>query len=267
MIPKVIHYCWFGRNPKPKLFKKCLKSWKKYCPDYKIVEWNEDNFDISSNLYTKQAYENKKWAFVTDYVRLYALYNFGGVYMDTDVEVVKPIDEFLKHEAFSGFENQTSIPTGIMGAEKGNPLFKQLLDYYTDKAFIVDGEMDMITNVATITKMLSDKGFIPNNNYQVVEGFALYPFDYFCPHDYETGVLNVTNNTYTIHHFAGSWLPEEIQKEDRYRFRVANLQRKYGERVASIYGSYHRVNQTSGLSGVLKYTMHLIRGRFRGLSK
>ena len=107
MIPKIIHYCWFGGKPKPELAEKCIESWKKFCPDYEIVEWNEGNFNINSNLYVKQAYEAKKYAFVTDYVRLYALYTQGGIYMDTDVMVLKPLDEYLNHEAFSGFESKT----------------------------------------------------------------------------------------------------------------------------------------------------------------
>ena len=117
-IPKVILYCWFGRGEKPELAKKCIESWKKYCPDYEFKEWNEDNFDIHSNKYVEQAYNARKFAFVTDYVRLYALYYEGGVYMDTDVEVLKPIDEFLKHKAFSSFENNNTIPTGLMASEK-----------------------------------------------------------------------------------------------------------------------------------------------------
>ena len=126
MIPKTIHYCWFGGNPLPKLAKKCIKSWKKYCPDFEIIEWNEANFDISSApLYVRQAYEAKKWAFVTDYVRLYALTSYGGIYMDTDVEVIKPLDFFLNHDAFSGFESEKSIPTGIMASKKGNIWVKE----------------------------------------------------------------------------------------------------------------------------------------------
>jgi len=136
MIPKTIHYCWFGRNPKPKLAQKCIKSWKKYCPDYEIIEWNEDNFDIASApLYVRQAYEAKKWAFVTDYVRLSAMTKFGGVYMDTDVEVVKPLDRFLNHDAVSGYESESCIPTGLMACREGFPLFLEFLHYYDEASF------------------------------------------------------------------------------------------------------------------------------------
>jgi hypothetical protein len=209
MIPKKIHYCWFGGNPLPKAALKCINSWKKHCPDYEIIEWNEKNFDISSApLYVKQAYENKKYAFVSDYVRLYAMYNYGGIYMDTDVEVTKNLDKFLHHEGFSGFEDDTQIPTGIMASEKNFKPFSYLLNYYEDKSFInPDESFNMITNVKIITEMLSKKGFVPNGEFQTVEGFALYPKDYFCPFNNTTGILNDTKNTHTIHWFNKSWVP------------------------------------------------------------
>ena len=130
MIPKKIHYCWFGRGEKPELALKCIESWKKYLPDYELKEWNEDIFDISRNQYVREAYENRKFAFVTDYVRLYAIYTEGGIYMDTDVEVVGRFDKFLHHHAFSGFETDGNVPTGMMAAEKGSVWAKDLLDQY-----------------------------------------------------------------------------------------------------------------------------------------
>ena len=130
MIPKIIHYCWFGGNPLSDLAQKCIDSWKKYCPDYEIKEWNESNFDLNSCDYVREAYQAKKWAFVTDYVRLYAMVTEGGIYMDTDVEVIRPLDSFLSNRAFSGFEDETNIPTGIMACEKGFPLFEELLEEY-----------------------------------------------------------------------------------------------------------------------------------------
>ena len=128
MIPKIIHYCWYGGKELPGLAMYCIESWKKFCPDYKIIRWDETNTNLQENEYIKEAYENKKWAFITDYVRLKVLYEIGGVYMDTDVELVGTLDPFLNHEAFSGFENSTQIPTGIMAAQKGQPFFKQLLN-------------------------------------------------------------------------------------------------------------------------------------------
>lgn len=212
MIPKKIHYCWFGKGEMPKLAPKCINSWKKYCPDYEIIEWNEDNFDINCCTYVKEAYENKKYAFVTDYVRLFVMYTYGGIYMDTDVEVTRNLDEFLEHKGFSGFESEVHIPTGIMAGEKGFPLFKELLKYYDNKSFVDrDGKFDMTTNVITITSMLSEKGFIPNGKFQIVDGFALYPRDYFCPLDDATGVLYKSKNTATIHWFNKSWVSQKIR--------------------------------------------------------
>ena len=219
MIPKTIHYCWFGRNPKPELAEKCIRSWKKHCSDYEIIEWNEDNFDISAApLYVRQAYEAKKWAFVTDYVRLWAMTEFGGIYMDTDVEVLKSLDPFLVHEGFSGFETETSIPTGIMGCQKGFSLFVEFLRFYDNASFLnPDGTMDTTTNVAIMTKICLQHGLVPNGTKQNIEGFVLYPKDVFCPVSYEDGKLNKTKNTVTIHWFAGSWHSdaEKAYREER----------------------------------------------------
>lgn len=215
MIPKTIHYCWFGRNPKPKLAEKCIKSWKKYCPDYEIIEWNEDNFDIAAApLYVRQAYEAKKWAFVTDYVRLFVLIEYGGIYMDTDVEVIKPLEVFLMHQAFSGFEDQIHISTGIMACEKGNPLFKSWLDEYSDMVFVrEDGSYNTQTNVITITNSMKQHGIRLDNTMQIVAGCAFYPNDYFCPKDYSTNVIRKTRNTYTVHHFSASWHSPEQKRQ------------------------------------------------------
>lgn len=206
MIPKIIHYCWFGKNPMPKLSLDCVKSWKKFLPDYKIILWNEDNFDVSSNPYTKEAYEAKKWAFITDYVRLYVLYHYGGIYMDVDVEVIRNIDEFLTLPAFSGFENEKAIPTGIMASEQGGVWAKKMLAYYDNKHFLKeDGTPDLITNVQIITDLMLREGFIPNDTYQNInDEIHFFPHDYFCPMG-EGLRLVLTENTYTIHHFAASW--------------------------------------------------------------
>lgn len=215
MIPKIIHYCWFGRGLKPELAQKCIESWKKHCPDYEIIEWNEDNFDIKSNRYVKEAYEAKKYAFVTDYVRLYVLYTHGGVYMDTDVEVLKPLDGFLHHEAVSGFENDSQIPTGLMACREGFPLFKELLTYYDDAKFVnSDGTMNTTTNVVIITDMMLQRGFVPNGEYQVVDGFALYPKNVFCPDHKKLSDRKYMKDTATIHFFAGSWKSEKEKRRN-----------------------------------------------------
>lgn len=216
MIPKKIHYCWFGNNPKPTLALKCIESWEKNCKDYEIIEWNEKNFDLQSNTYVKEAYEAKKWAFITDYVRLYVLYKYGGIYMDTDVEVIRPLDSFLQEEAFSGFESTTRVPTGIMAAEARQPFFGKMLDRYKDKHFIKpDGTLDLTTNVTLITEDCLKAGLILNGKKQTVEGFTLYPTEYFCPKNPETKKLNITSNTYTIHHFDGSWVPKKRKLKNK----------------------------------------------------
>ena len=229
MIPKVIHYCWFGGNPLPEDAKKCLASWKKHCPEYEIIEWNESNFDVNSNCYIKEAYEAKKYAFVTDYVRLFVMYEYGGIYMDTDVELVKNLDDFLIFRAFSGFESSNSIPTGIMASEKHFKLFGDLLKYYENKHFLNDdGSYDTTTNTVTITQMCKKYGLVLNNKYQVIDGFALYPNDYFCPLENETGVLKKTENTVAIHWFAKSWVNDgntKLLKFTRILHRIFGTER------------------------------------------
>ena len=213
MIPKIIHYIWFGGNQLPTLAEKCIESWKKYCPDYTIKKWSEDNFDIEICPYVKEAYTEKKWAFVSDFVRLYALYNEGGIYMDTDVELIKPLNTFLNHEGFSGFENGINVPTGIMGCEKGNTVIKMLLDEYYGRHFVLkDGTIDLTTNVTVITDAFLKLGLKQDNSYQELNGFALYPKSVFCPIDQQTGVLTISDDTTAIHHFDGSWRDDETRK-------------------------------------------------------
>lgn len=209
MIPKIIHWCWFGRGKVPRTARRCIRSWKKYLPDYTIKLWNEDNFDVTSCQYVKEAYEKRKFAFVTDYVRLYALYTEGGLYMDSDVEVLRQLERFLELPAFSGFEseNPKSCLTGIMGSEKGGKWVKELLDEYDDRSFIrPDGSLDTTTNVEYTAQLLAEKGIRLDGREVHLPGYlSLYPRDYFCPKSWDTGEYNITGNTYTIHHFAASW--------------------------------------------------------------
>jgi len=207
MIPKLIHYCWFGGNPLPPLALRCIESWQRFCPDYEIKEWNESNFDINLSAYTKEAYESKMWAFVSDYVRLWALVNYGGIYLDADCELIKPIDVFLDLEAVSGFESDKQIPTAIMGCQKGHPLFVELLERYASRRFVnEDGSLDLTTNVTDITAACLSHGLVLNGQKQTICGFTLFPREYFCPMDWGTHKMAAfTDNTYAIHHFAGSW--------------------------------------------------------------
>ncbi len=215
MIPKKIHYCWFGRGEKPELALRCIESWKKYCPDYEIIEWNEENFDVSSNAYVKEAYEARKFAFVSDYVRLYAICTEGGIYMDTDVRVLKSLDEYLVHKAFTGFESRLHPVTGIMACEKANPIMASLLSYYDNRHFLLpDGSYDVTTNTVTITKEFTKIGVILNDEYQEIDGLAIYPQNVFCPdlskindEEYKKGIT-------TIHYFSGSWKSEATKKRE-----------------------------------------------------
>lgn len=223
MIPKIIHYCWFGGNPYPDLVKRCIDSWKKHLPDFKIIEWNEQNFDVNSNTFVKEAYEAKKYAFVSDYVRLYALYNYGGIYLDSDVEVVKSLEPFLEHKAFTGAEDAKYCVTGTMGAEKHHPWIKKLLEYYDDKSFLGDG--GSIPNTQIITNITKEMyGFESSSHYQNFNNeLHIYPFEYFCAKDYKTGKIKKTENTYTIHHFNGSWLSEKQKKRTKRIFLLERM--------------------------------------------
>ncbi len=233
MIPKVIHYCWFGGNPIDDKSKKCMESWKIHCKDYRIIEWNESNFDVNCNPYVHEAYDSQKWAFVTDYVRLFCLYNYGGIYMDTDVELIKPLDSLLSHGAFSGFEYEDRIPTGIIAGEKKNPWLKHLLAYYDDRHFILpNGNFDTTTNVTTITNMTKELYPIAlNNTFQDFHNeLVIYPKDYFCPKSYESGKIHLTKNTFCIHHFNGSW---HTEAEKRNRKKTELYYRLFGKKITN----------------------------------
>ena len=232
MIPKTIHYCWFGPASKSDLILKCINSWKKYCPDYEIVEWNEDNFDISVNSYVQEAYEAGKWAFVSDYARLWIVYHCGGIYLDTDVELLKPLDEFCRHPAFFAFENERCVATGLgFGACKGHPVVKALLDDYEGVCFIdKNGRFDdtpcPVRNTAVLTKL----GLCANNQYQEFLDTAVYPSEYFCPKKGEGEDVVLTEKTVGIHHYIASWYSEEQRKRtEKYR----ELVRKYGQEKAA----------------------------------
>ena len=233
MIPKLIHYCWFGGNPLPKLAEKCIKSWKKYCPDYQIIRWDESNYDISSApLFVLQAYEAKKWAFVTDYVRLQVVYENGGIYLDTDVELVKPLDCFLNHSAYFGFENAKYINTGLgFGAEKGNAVLLEMMEDYCHIPFVLeDGSFDMTSCPVRNTAVLVRHGLVQNGEKQEIGNDCLiYPTEVFCPISYYNGKLKKTKNTVSIHWFTASWKSEQYLKQ-REKMRKENRraeQREY----------------------------------------
>lgn len=265
MIPKVIHYCWFGGAPLPELAQKCIASWRKYCPDYEIREWNEGNFDVNCCAYAKEAYDSRKWAFVTDVARLYVLAAYGGIYMDTDVEVLRPLDYILEHEAVSGFEKDNRVPTGLMASVPDQVMIKELLHEYDDIHFLrQDGSMDDTTNVVRITNACLRHGLRPDGTLQTINGFTFLPKDYLCPKDCTTGEIHLTENSYAIHHFDGSWLSEE----DRV---ILELTRKYGEHVprgiAGYMGKLAGIMRMRGVGGAVRETLDWMRRKAAGLIK
>jgi len=224
-IPKIIHYCWFGRGAKPPKIAACMKSWPKILKDYTIMEWNEETFDLASVRYAKEAYDKGMYAFVSDYVRLHALYKHGGIYLDTDVEMLKPLDLFLHHEAFCGFEDDRHVSTGLMAARPGHPWIKELLELYAPREFVKpDGTLDLLTNTKLITGNVLTHGFAPNGRYQELDnGVTFYPRTYFSPYDYINGGNYITADSYAIHHFAKSWLPASVRRRSEIKRQIARL--------------------------------------------
>lgn len=213
MIPKIIHYCWFGRKEKPKKIKKCIESWKKIMPDYQIIEWNEDNFDINLLKYTKDAYNSEKYAFVSDVARVKALYEMGGIYLDTDVIVYKKFDCILEQRCVLGFEMGNYVATSFMACEKYFPLMKTFYECYFKYDFYDEnGQIKLETNVEKLTKMLLNIGLKRNNKYQILnDGITIYPQEYFSPYDYANCIKNNTNNTLCEHLYLVSWMSKKEQ--------------------------------------------------------
>lgn len=195
----------------PSLAYKCIESWKKFLPDYEIKEWNEDNFDVNAIPYTEEAYASKKYAFVSDYARFVILYKYGGIYFDTDVEVIKPLDQIIASGPFMGFENNDSSTSGVapglgIAATPGLELYKEIIDYYKSEHFLKeDGKQNLTTVVQRTTGLLKKHGLIENNVFQTVAGVNIYPYDYFCPIRITDGKLCLSENTVSIHHYAASW--------------------------------------------------------------
>ena len=213
-IPKIINYVWVGGGKHSKLQKRCMKSWKKFCPDYKIVRWDESNFDISSApLYVRQAYEAKKWAFVSDYVRFKVLYDNGGLYFDTDTEIIKDISHLLQNNAFMAFESNDMITSGVMGACKGDRFVKEILESYKDREFYdKDGNLNTVVTGKYTTEVFLKHGLILGGGEQSVENWKIYPFTYFYPVKVINNRTYYTENTCIVHWFEGTWFPKEYKK-------------------------------------------------------
>jgi len=233
MIPKTIHYCWFGRGELPPLAKKCLASWRQFLPGYEIKEWNEDNFDVNIIPYTADAYKAGKYAFVSDYARFWVLYRFGGIYFDTDVEVIKPMDDVLEKGPFMGFEQiypHPSVAPGLgLAAEAGMDLYKSILERFEQMSLLTEkGDLNSYTMIPMVTDLLIEKGLMGNGSIEHVNGVNIFPPDWFNPFDDATGRLCKTDNTRTVHWFAKSWLPAEsswITASKRFMRRLIGTER------------------------------------------
>ena len=236
MIPKKIHYCWFGGNPLPESAKKYIETWKKYCPDYEIIEWNENNFNVNQNQYCKEAYEAKKWAFVSDYARFWILYKYGGIYFDTDVEVIKCLEDIVARGPFMGCERDgdnkigatatsVAVAPGLgLGVNPGLGIYKEILDLYDNLHFKNnDGSLNLKTVVQYTTEILVKHGLKNTNQIQKCAGVYIYPREYFCPKSIDTGVLEITENSYTIHHFEGTWVNSWGKFKQKVRFLLSKI--------------------------------------------
>lgn len=218
MIPKLIHYCWYGKGKLNEQTLKCIESWKRYCPEYKFVCWNEENTDFNMNQYLREAYEAKKYAFVSDYMRLYALDKYGGFYMDTDVELLKPLDPFCECSAFTGVQEENVCVTGIMGAELDNEWIDCLIHYYDNEHFLNDdGTYNTTPNTVFITEYTRKKyGWKYSQDvFEIKNKLTIYPFEILCCKDYETGYIYRTNESVAVHHFNGSWVDRKTGKMNR----------------------------------------------------
>lgn len=238
MIPKKIHYFWFGGNEKPAKVKKCIESWKKFCPDYEIIEWNEQNFDIHCMPYVEQAYTAKKFAFVSDVARLMTVYEHGGIYMDTDVEVIKPLDDLLNLTAYMSFENNENVNTGQgFGAQAGLEILKEHIEVYKSVQFInQDGTFNQTPCTKYTTNLLLNKGLILDGSKQIIEDLTIYPEKYFNPLHSLTGRLKKTKDTYSIHWYAASWedISQTKLKINRILRRILGV--KTVEKIKKIIG-------------------------------
>lgn len=234
MIPKTIHYCWFGGNPKPEVIEKCIATWKHYCPDWEIKEWNESNYDVTAHPYTKEAYESKKWAFVSDLARLEIVYHNGGVYMDTDVELIGGLEHLLGYDAFYFFESDVNVNSGQgFGSEAGHPSLRAMIEIYEDLHFLKKGRPDLTPCPAKNTQALQKKypQFKRNGQVQIFEGVGILPLSYYSAH--------------AIHHMSGTWgqgplknrvfRDTKIKRVLRAPTRIEFVEKHLGKQFGKIY--------------------------------
>lgn len=247
-IPKIIHYVWVGEKAKPELFYRCLESWKKYCPDYKIIEWNETNFDINQSLFASQAYQAKKYGFVPDYIRAKVLYDYGGIYMDTDVELTKPLDDLLDNDFLISFENEAYLETAFLGSVKGHPFLNKMCKFYETHPFICGDKMDLTPSTPVWTLFLKKYyGLELKNKNQILYSLdgnhdysvSVYNNEYFCPINFTTKEINVTQNTYAIHYFDASWFTKELKRKEKFLKAVYKI---FGKRMFAGFTKMYLTN-------------------------
>lgn len=254
MIPKIIHYCWFGGKPLPESAKKCIASWKKFCPDYEIKEWNESNYDVHKIPYVSQAYTTKKYAFVSDYARFDIIYRFGGFYFDVDVELLKPLPQLDGYQGFFAMQEAGTVASGLgIASEKGTALYNEILQDYNRSEFLrANQKQDLTTVVTRVSDILKRHGLKKTDILQTAAGYLIYPSEYFNPKNMKTQKTTITPNTVAIHHFDASWV---IPSRKKYLNLYARLTKKLGHTTAGILLFPWRVFcviQEVGISGLKK---------------
>ena len=251
MIPKVIHYCWFGNNPLPEEAVKCIESWKKFFPEYEIKEWNEENFDLECCDYVKEATKIKKWAYVSDFARMKILYENGGIYLDVDVEIIKRFDDIIEKGPYLGCERgeKIAVNTGLgFGAEAGSELIREIMDTYMKDHFLDShGNPIFYTVVDRVTNILKGYGLKESEKIQHIKDFDIYPADFFCPMDYKTGEMDITENTKTIHWYTASWFPADYLRR---RKKAMKIRRKVGGKKGFLVAWVYM--KSSGLVGKIR---------------
>lgn len=264
MIPKVIHYCWFGRNPIPQKLQRCIDSWKRVMPDYEIRLWNEDNYDITKCAYMKEAYEARKWAFVADYARLDILYKYGGINLDTDVEVLKRFDDLLELEGFCGFELDKKKKVCNVGLGLGCIIGQKMIGiirnhYHTLHFAKSDSSIDTTPIPVIVTRILSQYGLKVSGERQTVNGLTVFPVEYFCPMNPCTGEFNITPRTYSIHHYSATWLSEADQERRKLRMKYS----KFGSLGSEVISSFIAYRKHYGFFGMWKHILEKILTRMK----
>lgn len=263
MIPKIIHYCWFGGKELPKSVQKCIDSWKKLMPQYEIKQWNEKNFNVHCCSYVEQAYEAKKWAFVSDYARFWILYNKGGVYLDTDVEIIKDMTPLIEKGAFLGVEKGkiNMVAPGLgMAAPSKLPFYKEVLDSYQKDYFKKNnGTLNLKTVVTRTTELLQKHGFKDSKLKQPVQvaGIWIYPEEYFCPMDYYTGKTEISSHTYSVHKYDGSWTTQDQQEKNQLKYKCYKITSRlitqhFAYPVSEILASLVYSYKMNGILGVIQ---------------